>query len=163
MPYTNKVEKRDNAVDYARLALALSVCLYHTQGTYHLWPKGYDVVWAVPAFLAISGYYVLQSYEQSVSWREFIKKRVLRIAPAFAVSLAVVGSAVNVWPTLISYGSLGLIQPKGWANIPVWSLGAEEVAYALLVILFTLGAYKRVWPIWIGFAVRCRRKCCANS
>jgi len=145
--------KRDNFVDYARLGLALSVCLYHTRATYHLWPQGYSVVWAVPAFLALSGWYVLHSYEWSATWREFIRKRVVRVVPAFVASLALVASMVSVWPTLISYGSLGLIQPKGWTNIPVWSFSVEEVAYGLLAVLFVIGAYRRVWPICIAFAL----------
>jgi len=142
---------RDNLVDYARLGLALAVCLRHTSP---YWPL-YPVQWAVQAFLAISGFYVLRSYEQSASWREFIKKRVLRVGPAFAISLFLVACIGSVPLVLRYYATLGLTSATHVVNGPVWSLGAEELAYVLLAVLFALGAYRRVWPIWLLFGLSC--------
>jgi len=148
--------KRDNFVDYARLGLAVSVCLFHLAPQYGTWPKGFRPDWAVPAFLSISGYYVLRSYELSASWLEFIKKRALRILPAFLISLLVVqlaGGFEMVKHVLLSYVTLGTVERDPLLNGPVWSLGAEEIAYAVLAVLFALGAYRRVWPIWVAFFV----------
>lgn len=152
------MEKRDNFVDYARLGLALSVALSHLP--YGLWPSnGYRPLWAVPAFLSISGFYVLRSYERSDSWRQFIKKRLLRIMPAFTVSLLIVaaaGGAFAVLEVLKCYASLGLApESPHLMNAASWSLGAEEVAYGILAVLFTLGLYRAKWPIWIAFGLSC--------
>jgi peptidoglycan/LPS O-acetylase OafA/YrhL len=162
---------RDNLVDYARLGLATSVWLYHMNQAYtgkanirlglplyHSWPTEYGIAWAVPAFLAISGFYVLRSYEQSSSWLEFIKKRVLRIVPAFLLSLILIGykgGLTTVWNVLVYYATVGEVRLGPFVNGPVWSLGAEEIAYAVLAILFTLGAYRKRWPIWVAFVISC--------
>jgi peptidoglycan/LPS O-acetylase OafA/YrhL len=147
-------EPRDNFVDYARLFLAASVCLLHIHGSNHIYLQG-AAIWAVPAFLAISGYYILRSYEHSSGWPEFIKKRLLRIGPAFAISFVLVAIAnpSNVVQTLRFYVTLGQSNQAGIMNAPVWSLGVEEVAYAVLAILFTLGAYKAKWPIWCALLI----------
>jgi peptidoglycan/LPS O-acetylase OafA/YrhL len=150
------VRSRDTAVDWFRLGLALSVVIFHINRWYGPWPPvHYWVDWAVPAFLAISGFYVLRSYEQSANWLEFIWKRVLRIVPAFLVSLALVAVAGGVKAALYVlyfYATLGIPRNPG-LNVPVWSLGAEEIAYGVLAILFTLGAYRKVWPIWVAFSI----------
>jgi len=150
---------RDNFVDYARFGLALSVCLFHTNAKFHnTWSSTYGLPWAVPAFLSISGFYVLRSYEQSGTWVEFIKKRILRIVPAFLVSLLIVGLAGGfpmVWHVFVFYATVGTVRLGPFVNAPVWSLGAEEIAYVLLAVLFTVGAYRKKWPIWIAFIASC--------
>lgn len=150
------MKSRDTFVDYARLALALSVCLFHVSQTYHrFWPQGYYPVWAVPAFLAVSGYYVLRSYEHSKSWGDFLVRRILRIVPALLISLSlvcIVGGVSGLGATLMYYIRAGMDPHPGRViNYPMWSLIVEEVAYALLAILFMLRAYKAIWPIWILF------------
>jgi len=145
-------------VDWFRLFLALSVCLTHAKDTYPVWPVNYLAIWAVPGFLSISGFYVLRSYEQSSSWRDFIKKRVLRVMPAFFVSLYIVwlyAGAPGLEGTLRFYFTLGLTTDMGVPNAPLWTLSTEELCYGLLAILFTLGAYKRRWPIWCAFVISC--------
>jgi peptidoglycan/LPS O-acetylase OafA/YrhL len=129
----------------------------HLGPLYGTWPVGYRADWAVPGFLSISGYYVLRSYEQSSSWRDFIAKRALRVLPAFAISAAVVAlvSVKNLAPLMLSYVTFGIVEHPRLTNGPIWSLGVEEVAYAILVVLFALGAYKKVWPIWLAFAIAC--------
>lgn len=42
---------------------------------------------AVNTFFVISGFLIFKSYQRSTSWMSFIKKRLLRIYPAFVVSL----------------------------------------------------------------------------
>nr|WP_145994295.1 acyltransferase [Mesorhizobium loti] len=109
-------------------------------------------IMAVPSFLGISGYLVLESINSSPSWRHFAEKRIRRIVPALTASLllcwallgfqALVGSVV-VWAT----GSL--VFPDGQKNFALWSLAWEEVAYTGLIILWGIGAYKNAFWIWI--------------
>jgi peptidoglycan/LPS O-acetylase OafA/YrhL len=153
------VEKRDNLIDYARLGLALSVCMVHLalHGYFKRSPA-YNPTWAVPGFLCISGFYVLRSYERSASWADFAVRRCLRIFPAFAVSLALstlLGGWSTIAPTLLFYVTAGNVVSGPVYNGIVWSLGAEEIAYIALALLFTIGAYKAVWPIWLAFALSC--------
>ncbi len=147
---------RDAFVDYARLGLAICVCIEHVPA-YNLWPtNGYRPVWAVPAFLAISGYYVLQSYEMSTTWGNFIWKRALRVTPGLLVGLGLAflaRGAPGVVGSLRAYATLGY--RSNGAIMPVWSLGVEEIAYGALAVGFALGAYRRRWPIWIAFVAAC--------
>ncbi|MBI1756212.1 MAG: acyltransferase [Fimbriimonas ginsengisoli] len=142
-------------VDYARLGLALSVMLTHTRNELHLWPSDYAPNWAVPAFLAISGYFVLASFERSASWREFAVKRLLRVGPAFVVSLllmcALFGS-VGLWQSTQAYLTFGF-RREAQANAPLWSLSVEEVAYAFMAVGVVVGFYRRRWPIWIALVL----------
>lgn len=107
----------------------------------------------VPAFLAISGFVVLGSIERR-SIRDFFISRAFRVLPLLAVSFVAVGIYWDsqemirnilywLWPT----GP----QP---ANPVVWTLIYEEAFYALLAILFTLGAYKnKLVPTGICLAI----------
>jgi peptidoglycan/LPS O-acetylase OafA/YrhL len=152
---------RNTFIDYVRLGLALAVVAGHlhpywTSPIPFFWPR-----FAVPAFLAISGYYVLQSYERSSSWSDFAIKRVLRVVPAFAISLIIVwfaGGLPALGDSLLRYATLdhaGTLRASGMpiGNSPLWSLSLEELSYAALAVLFTLGMYRRVWPIWIAFVI----------
>jgi len=133
--------------DILRLLLAVEVAFVHAWAiidTNFGWP-GY--IMAVPAFLAISGFLVLKSYEETGSWTLFIRKRALRIFPAlllsFLLCLAILGprmaaAAVLTWITGGLYTSWG----------PLWSLAWEELAYLGLAALWALGAYKRPAIIW---------------
>ncbi len=158
MPYNIKVEPkpeakgRDTFIDWARLSLALSVVALHRRLLH-----GYIPTWAVDAFLGISGYYVLQSYEHSRGWVDFAKKRILRVVPAFVLSFLLLWLGPGVPLALATFNyylHAGTISyPGPGTNYPAWSLMCEEVAYGALAILFALSAYKRVWPIWIALLV----------
>jgi peptidoglycan/LPS O-acetylase OafA/YrhL len=153
------VEKRDNFIDYARFGLALSVCIAHLViHRYIRMSSAYNPIWAVPGFLCISGFYVLRSYEQSASWADFAVRRCLRIFPAFAVSIALctlLGGWSVIPRILLYYVTAGNVLHGIIYNPVIWSLGAEEIAYLVLALLFTIGAYKAVWPIWLAFALSC--------
>jgi peptidoglycan/LPS O-acetylase OafA/YrhL len=137
--------------DLIRMLLALEVVIAHA------WPAiNPEVDWpgfimAVPAFLAVSGFLVLKSYFETRSWTAFVKKRLLRIVPALTISqllcLLLFGwGFVN--NSLLTWISGGLFTPSGFTNAPLWSLAWEELAYAILAILWMIGAYNRPIYIW---------------
>jgi peptidoglycan/LPS O-acetylase OafA/YrhL len=147
--------------DWLRLWLAAAVCIGHGYAYIDkrpspLFPPIIHCMPMVPTFLAVSGFVVLQSYENSRNWRHFIWKRILRIVPALLVSIClsgiVWGFRGGVVTSLITYLS-GSLAPGSGGNGSLWSLGWEELAYGCLAILFTLRAYKAKWPIWCLWVV----------
>jgi peptidoglycan/LPS O-acetylase OafA/YrhL len=148
--------KRYPNFDVLRLLLAAEVAAVHVCA--HLdpnfdWP---GFVMAVPAFLGISGFLVLQSYSESGSWRVFAIKRTLRILPALLVSFALCLVLFD-WQLVRNSGLLwisgGLYRTSGLTNVPLWSLAWEELAYLGLAVLWWLGAYHRPFFIWLLWAV----------
>ena len=142
--------------DLLRLLLALEVVVAHAWHlTDHTVEVG-SVIMAVPAFLAISGFLVLKSYEDSDSWGTFMRKRALRLLPALVVSMVLCWALfdwVAVYGAFINWISGGLFAPQGMINTPLWSLAWEELAYLCLALLWTAGAYRRPWVIWILLTV----------
>ncbi|PAW51026.1 hypothetical protein CKQ80_09515 [Pseudomonas moraviensis] len=136
--------------DIMRLFLALEVVFVHAWDAVDPnfnWPGW---IMAVPAFLAISGFLVLQSYESSKNWTAFMKKRALRLLPALFASFAVCLVLVD-WPatynSILNWVTGGLYTLPGLKNVPLWSLAWEELAYVILALLWMAGAYRR--PICI--------------
>lgn len=151
-PSNHKRTGRYPNFDILRLLLAVEVAFVHIWFTVdpNFGWAGY--VMAVPSFLAISGFLVLQSYFESGSWRVFIKKRALRVMPALLVSLllcTVLLDMAAMYNSFLNWLTGGLYTFSGRANGPLWSLAWEELAYLLLAVLWSLGAYKK--PIWIWF------------
>lgn len=137
--------------DLIRVFLALLVVYDHSLAlTSTDW--WHPPIMAVPAFLAISGFLVLGSYEFSSSWGNFVWKRALRIGPAligsFIVCLLLIGPG-SVKSSLIIWITGGLVYPEGPKNFALWSLAWEELAYLMLVILWGAGAYRRRIYIWL--------------
>lgn len=137
--------------DVLRLLLAFEVVVAHT---WHLLDPtfgGGSIILAVPAFLAISGFLVLKSYEESGTWGVFIRKRALRILPALVVSMVLCWALFDwsaVQRAFINWITGGLIAPGGMMNTPLWSLAWEELAYLCLALLWAAGAYQRPFVIW---------------
>jgi peptidoglycan/LPS O-acetylase OafA/YrhL len=137
--------------DLLRLLLAVEVAVVHAW--YETDPK-FDwpgFIMAVPAFLAISGVLVLKSYDETGSWRLFVVKRLLRILPALAVSMLLCWALFDLFAvgnSMLNWLTGGIFTLPGVANGPLWSLAWEELAYALLAVLWTCGAYRRPWIIW---------------
>lgn len=138
--------------DILRLFLALGVVLYHAP----LLVPGLQpfTVWVnyVPAFLAVSGFLVLQSFESSKSWGEFVAKRCWRLLPALGLNILVISLWIG-WDvgrsSIFQWVSGGHLDLPPFSNGVLWSLGYEEVFYAFLAILYLLGGYWRPWVIWV--------------
>lgn len=141
--------------DLIRLLLAVEVVVVHTWASldpHFNWP---GFIRAVPAFLAVSGFLVLKSFASTGSWPAFARKRALRIFPALITSL-LLGYVLLDYTFLIN--SLTVWITGGWmmpphTNSALWSLAWEELAYAVLAVLWALGAYKRPVYIWLLLAV----------
>ena len=96
--------ERFPAFDWVRLFLAGFVAVLHTlnnfYGRSHTGPHYVGMTIAVPGFLAVSGFCVLQSYERSQGWLHFAWKRVCRIMPALGFSFLLVGLIWGLEPIL---------------------------------------------------------------
>lgn len=140
--------------DLIRLLLAVEVVVVHTWASLDPnfnWP---GFIRAVPAFLAVSGFLVLKSFANTGSWTVFARKRALRIFPALIISLLlgyVLFDYTFLINSLIVWVTGGLMMPPH-TNSALWSLAWEELAYAVLAILWALGAYKRPVYIWLLLA-----------
>jgi peptidoglycan/LPS O-acetylase OafA/YrhL len=138
--------------DVMRLFLAGEVAFVHAW--FLVDPNfGWDGwIMAVPAFLAISGFLVLQSYEQTPTWLQFVRKRALRLLPALAVSFLLT-FAMFGWPTtynsILNWITGGIYTLPYKANGPLWSLAWEELAYLSLALLWWVGCYKRPIYLWV--------------
>lgn len=164
---SSQMEKRYPNLDLLRLFLALEVVVAHVWNeldsnfNWNAW------VMAVPAFLGISGFLVLKSFSESGSWKDFAKKRFLRIVPALVVSLALTYALVGprfAYNSFVTWLTGGLVTLQGPSNLPLWSLFWEELAYTALAILWLCGAYKRTAWIWALFVASIAVViACANS
>lgn len=142
--------------DLLRLLLALEVVVAHAWYLSDAAVEWQGFIVAVPAFLAISGFLVLKSYEESGAWSVFIKKRALRLLPALLVSMVLCLALFDwgaVYGAFLNWISGGLITPGGMINAPLWSLAWEELAYLSLALLWKAGAYRRPAIIWALLAV----------
>lgn len=141
--------------DLLRVLLALEVVIAHAWALIDPTVDG-GIIMAVPAFLAISGFLVLKSYEESGTWSVFIRKRALRILPALAISMAlcwVLFDWTAVYHAFLNWITGGILTQEGVTNAPLWSLAWEELAYLALALLWMAGAYKRPFVIWALLAV----------
>ncbi len=133
-----------------RLLLAAEVMLFHL----HVVPARAGSGWyinPVPSFIAISGFLILQSFEQSPSWPRFAWKRLCRVGPGFITALVLVAFASGfsaIPPTLADYVMAGL-SGRTSADGPLWSLMVEEILYAALALGVVIGIYRAKWPVWL--------------
>ncbi|HEY3260345.1 MAG TPA: acyltransferase [Pseudonocardiaceae bacterium] len=124
---------------------------------------------AVSVFMAISGYYVTQSWDRDPSWWRYLTRRILRIFPPLAavilVCTYVLGVVVTtlprheylhhpltsnyVWHNLIlypvTYNLPGVFTRNVYGpavNGSLWSLPVEVLGYLLVVVLGVVGAIK---------------------
>lgn len=135
-PAGNAAAVRYNNLDFIRFCLAMGVVCQHVfpqvRWLYQPWVGG---------FIAISGYLITDSMARSHGYGHFAWKRLLRVAPAFLASLAVVAfCGLSVRDGLVTYVTLGI--HGGHSNLPLWSLGPEEILYAVLALAFAAGIFK---------------------
>jgi peptidoglycan/LPS O-acetylase OafA/YrhL len=127
-----------NNLDFIRTLLALGVLSFHTFQTIGI---SYPQLPWVPSFIAISGYLITDSMYRSSGYLHFAWKRVLRVGPAFLLSLILVAALGGSVPgALLDWLSLGY-RPSN-ANPPLWTLSLEEILYFFLAVWFALGMYK---------------------
>ncbi|MDE1132766.1 MAG: acyltransferase family protein, partial [Ascidiaceihabitans sp.] len=147
-------------IDGIRAIAVMSVVLYHFKiFTFGAWFGGVDVFFVVSGYL-VGGHILTQIRSGVFSFRDFYRKRSLRILPAlFAVILLCIGlGALTMMPDPYQYfGGAALTSVIGLSNfwfndqvnyfnpqatldplIHTWSLGVEEQFYVLapIVLLF---------------------------
>jgi len=156
---SEKTATRDNNFDFLRFMAATQVILYHTfalSGNYSgtLW-NSYkrllsDSGLGVSVFFIISGFLILKSRMDSPGLLEYLKKRVLRIAPGLALAVAfcvlVVGPLTSslglheYFTSLTGYRDhLPRVFEKNHipylVNGSLWTLKVEVFAYMIIAAL----------------------------
>lgn len=163
---------RKNALNLVRLLLATAVVLSHTRPVGGF---GQDPViggrglgaWAVSGFFAISGYLICASRER-LPWRQFAVSRMLRIYPAYWLSLVAVAAIFAPAAALatdtsfdpIAAGKFVIVNlaapvqwrfgaaighaahPEAW-NAPLWTLTDEMCCYVIAGVALTLAVVRR--------------------
>ncbi|MEK6257408.1 MAG: acyltransferase [Planctomycetota bacterium] len=129
----------NNNVGAIRFLLAIGVVIGHLGSYTGFWSVNFPLV---PAFIALSGYLISQSMERSHGYLHFAWKRILRVMPAFLVSLVLVAFVGDLPGTLLVWGTFGLSGDVGLTNGPVWSLSVEEVLYGMLAVWFAIGVFE---------------------
>jgi peptidoglycan/LPS O-acetylase OafA/YrhL len=134
---------RYSLLDPFRLFLAVAVVFGH-------WNRSIQPFPAVPAFLALSGFLVLQSYEGSRNWQHFAWKRFVRVMPAllvvFVAAFFIVGYERGLG-VIAYYFRFGFARMS--ADGSLWSLPFEEALYASLVVMYLCGAYRSRVLVWV--------------
>jgi peptidoglycan/LPS O-acetylase OafA/YrhL len=178
------VRERQNNFNFLRLIFALLVLLSHapeladgnrsreilTQA-FHTMSFGEA---AVAGFFILSGYLIVQSWISCPEILEFLKKRVLRIYPAFivatAISAFVVGPlAANPTQYFSSFSVREFVKGLVFLGVPktpivfsgtpyaivngsMWTISYEFKCYLLVVLLGLIGAIKKRY-LWAAVTV----------
>lgn len=140
--YRNSVELggKSNNFNAMRIILAISVLLSHS---FELLLESSPVIlgrsmgnFAVNCFFVISGYFITKSWIRADNALVFIKKRVLRLLPAYILAL--------ILARMLAYiGNDYLICPTPYIrNGSVWTLYYEIMAYLLVMVLGMFGLIK---------------------
>lgn len=166
---------RKNGLNMIRLVLAGMVIVSHAgplTGRSAEVPEPFQHfgMWAVSGFFAISGYLISASAESNDRWKDFFKRRFLRIFPAFWVVLLVVGFVFaplyshfflkgsddytfidgltyflsNFTLVIADHSVGGTLSDAAYANAwngSLWTLAPEFVCYTLIFV-----AYKVLKP-----------------
>ncbi len=105
---------------------------------------------SVYGFFAISGFFMVQSLDNSKTSKEFLLKRVLRIFPLF-LTLVVVGWIFYGHHVQEIRGQVFLQAFNGVVNIGVfnfgssWTLKIEFLSYLVLLVLYTISNKNRIF------------------
>jgi peptidoglycan/LPS O-acetylase OafA/YrhL len=129
--------------DILRLYAALVVVFIHWRANQFPHGGGPNLALGidpVPAFVCLSGFLIPGSLASSVrehaadGWKHFIWKRVLRVYPAFLLSIVLVAVLYGLRAagfTFLTYLTAGLIVMPMSRNGALWSLMLEEVLYGI--------------------------------
>lgn len=126
---------KENNFDSIRLLAALTVMVSHAFAlSGRVEPRPYAGLtlgtYAVFAFFAISGYLVSTSWRNDPNVRRFLARRMLRIAPAYIVVVALAEAFMR---------ALGLatfeMNPLPWVNGSLWTITLEIQCYMLFMAL----------------------------
>ena len=138
---------RNHALDLFRFVAATWVAFYHfnelAKGSKNLYTQFCSNGWlGVPVFFIISGYCILQSALTSKNAFDFLKKRLLRIFPAYWLSLMLTVGIICL--NKILFGS------NTFAPLPH---SIREIIYTFFLITFPI--YK-IEPVnWVYWSLTC--------
>lgn len=135
-----KENARSNNLDFIRFILAISVMFCHCFVMYYGTEESVEPLFvasrgqasigtlAVNFFFTISGYLILQSWHKSNNVWDFLKKRIVRIYPAFIVASFL---CVFVFAPL---GTIDWFQPFGYWNLFYSNLNYAWIAKDVLLL-----------------------------
>ncbi len=146
----NNLGQKSNNFNIIRIFLAILVIYSHS---FELLLKPAPIIlgrsmgnFAVNCFFVISGYFITKSWIRTDSASDFIKKRTLRLLPAYVLAF--------VLAEILAYiGNNYLICPTPYIkNGSVWTLFYEIAAYFLVLILGMFGLIKSdiLGAMWIS-------------
>lgn len=178
---TRIYQKRNNNFNLLRLILALLVILAHSpelidgNRSRELLSRIFHTVsfgdLAVDGFFVLSGYLIVQSWENAPRVLDFLRSRILRIYPAFIVAtlvcIFIVGPLAadpasyfsHLWVSGLIKGTVLLQSPAlppifagthyPVANGAMWTISYEFLCYLGVLLLGILGVNKRriLWAI----------------
>jgi peptidoglycan/LPS O-acetylase OafA/YrhL len=160
-PISERAATRRNNIGFIRLVLASLVIYTHSMKfSGHIDRELLAVLThndnhfgriAVDAFFALSGFLVLQSWQNSATGWQFMAKRILRIMPAFLVCS--IACAAFLFPAAYPgmrfdglksiesavYHTVTLFVPR---NGVTWTIRYESVCYLLVACFGLVGLYK---------------------
>lgn len=171
-------QSRANNLNLIRLLAAISVTFGHSFAMLHPTGRHYEIgpginsalfgFYAVAIFFMLSGFLILQSYNQSKSNISYILGRVFRIFPgllfanivtAILVGFFVLNQGWGFWTdsthlvyivkatrfNLSTYKDIFVTMPHNSPNGSLWTLPFEFRYYILVLIFGLLGLTKRKW------------------
>lgn len=156
MQHGSSAMKRLEPLDWLRGLLALSIMIYHLI-SWKYYPPGADELLGRLGIYGVSMFFVLSGLTTAaVSFNftqnartaaRFFVRRVFKIWPLLWLAVVAVtlgggafkGEVVN-WPlVLLNLTTLfGFVNPGGYINTGVWSIGNEMVSYALTPTLLAI-------------------------
>lgn len=168
----NKVRLEE--LDALRGLAALAVVLYHyttrygelfehEKATYFSFDYGYL---GVNLFFMISGFVIFMTMKKTDLWKDFARKRALRLYPAYIVSVIITFAFVKLYGLEgreVSYfeGVFNLTMLQGFVpgishvDGVYWSLTAELTFYVIIGLVIFWGIKKRIFIVmttWLVFS-----------
>jgi len=164
------VYKKNNRIDslqWLRAIAAFWVLITHVYQQLGLQPRGYiySGQWGVDVFFILSGFIIFFTTEDGSNWKEFAKKRVLRIFPLYLSCLVLYYlffhlTANIILPPLQWFQNILMMpfsEAIGYHSLLVgqaWSTCYELYFYFMITLLLLLGI-KKQWlvPLLLGILV----------